>query len=117
MQVGARVDLRELRKLDELANKRAVRHYRNVLVAARRRGLRPFITINHFSLPLWIHDPIAVRNAFAGVGLDDPLPRGLERAGWLERTPPPSSASTPPTWPGSTARSWTCGIRSTSRSW
>ena len=82
--VGARVDLRELRRLDELANQRAVRHYRRILVAARRRGLRPFVTVSHFSLPLWIHDPIAVRNAFAGVGLDDPLPRGLERAGWLE---------------------------------
>ena len=84
VKVGARVDLRELRKLDELANQRAVRRYRNILVAARRRGLRPFVTVSHFTLPLWIHDPIAVRKAFAGVGPDDPLPRRLEPAGWLD---------------------------------
>jgi beta-glucosidase/6-phospho-beta-glucosidase/beta-galactosidase len=83
--VGARVDRRELRKLDALADRRAVRHYRQVLLAARRRGLRPFVTVSHFSLPLWIHDPIAVRDAFAGAGPDDPLPRGLRRAGWLDR--------------------------------
>lgn len=84
VRVGARVDLRELRALDALADHRAVRHYRRILVAARRRGLRPFITVSHFSLPLWIHDPIAVRDAFAGAGPEDPLPRGLERAGWLD---------------------------------
>ena len=88
VKVGGRMGLRELRQLDELANKRAVRHYRNVLVAARRRGLRSFISVNHFSLPLWIHDPIAMRRAFDGVGPEDPLPRGLRHAGWLDADTP-----------------------------
>jgi beta-galactosidase len=83
VRVGARVDLRELRQLDALADRRAVRHYRSILVAARHRGLRPLITVNHFSLPLWIHEPIGVRAAFAHKGLDDPVPRGLNHAGWL----------------------------------
>lgn len=84
VKVGKRVDLSELRRLDGLANKSAVRHYREVLVAARVRGLRPFITLSHFSLPLWIHDPIAVREAFEGAGPNDPVPSGLEKAGWLD---------------------------------
>jgi beta-galactosidase len=70
------------RQLDRLANKAAVRHYASELRALRRRGLTPVLTLNHFTLPRWLHDPIAVRDAFAGVGPDDPPP-ALERSGWL----------------------------------
>ena len=74
-----------LRALDRLANKRAVRHYRAELRYVRRLGMTPFVTINHFTLPLWIHDPLAVRRAMQGRGPDAPLPR-LRRAGWLDRS-------------------------------
>jgi beta-glucosidase/6-phospho-beta-glucosidase/beta-galactosidase len=42
------------------------------------------LTLNHFTLPIWVHDPQAVRSAFAGLGSDDPVPEGLSRAGWLD---------------------------------
>ncbi len=71
--------------LDRRADHRAVRHYRHVLRGAKARGLQVMLTLNHFTLPRWIHDPLAVRAAFAGRGADDPLPRGLRRAGWLSR--------------------------------
>jgi beta-glucosidase/6-phospho-beta-glucosidase/beta-galactosidase len=74
-----------MKALDKIANKRAIRRYRNILVRARKLGLTPWVTINHFTLPLWIHDPIATRAALAGVGPDDPLPP-LERGGWLNRS-------------------------------
>ena len=45
VDVGARIDQQELRRLDKLANQRAVRHYRRVLRAANRRGLTPFVTL------------------------------------------------------------------------
>jgi beta-glucosidase/6-phospho-beta-glucosidase/beta-galactosidase len=84
INVGKQVSLKELKRLDKLANKSALRHYRQVLAAARTRGLKPFITLSHFSLPSWIHDPIAIRDAFEGRPADDPIPEGLERAGWLD---------------------------------
>lgn len=34
-------------------DKQAIEHYRNVLEALRARGLTPFVTIWHFTLPLW----------------------------------------------------------------
>ncbi len=34
-------------------NEEAIEHYRDVLKALRARGLEPFITIWHFTLPLW----------------------------------------------------------------
>ena len=74
-----------LRQLDRLANQRAVRHYRAELMAIRRQGMTPMVTLSHFSLPLWIHDPIAARDAFARVGPDDPPPRGFGPRGWLDR--------------------------------
>ena len=71
-------------ELDALADQSALAHYRAVLTAIRRAGMTPFVTLDHFTLPLWIHDPIAARNAFAGVGPDDPPPAGFGPAGWLD---------------------------------
>lgn len=34
-------------------NEEAIQHYRKVLTALRARGIRPFITLWHFTLPLW----------------------------------------------------------------
>jgi beta-glucosidase/6-phospho-beta-glucosidase/beta-galactosidase len=74
------------RQLDRLVDQQAARHYAAELRAIRARGMTPMVTLNHFTLPTWLHDPIAVRSAFADVGPDDPLP-GVKRGGWLdERT-------------------------------
>ena len=86
VDTGRRVSERELKQLDELADKSELRRYRKILAGAQDRGLDVMLTLNHFTLPIWIHDPLAVRAAFEGVGQDDPVPAGLERAGWLSRS-------------------------------
>jgi beta-glucosidase/6-phospho-beta-glucosidase/beta-galactosidase len=74
-----------LAALDALADPTEVAHYRAVLAALRARGLEPLVTLNHFSLPLWIHEPTAIRDAFAAVDpVDGDVPAGLTRAGWLD---------------------------------
>jgi beta-glucosidase/6-phospho-beta-glucosidase/beta-galactosidase len=73
-----------LAALDALADQTAVAHYRTVLTALRARHLEPMVTLNHFSLPLWLHDPIAVRDAFASLGPEGDVPTGLQHAGWLD---------------------------------
>ena len=50
-----------LRQLDALANQTEVAHYGDVLTAMNAAGLDPMVTINHFTLPLWIHDPATAR--------------------------------------------------------
>ena len=85
VEVGRRIDRHDLARLDGLANHRAVRHYRAVLRAARRRGIEPFVTLHHWTIPTWLHDAPAVRDALAARGPDDPLPR-IFRDGWLDRT-------------------------------
>lgn len=77
------LDLAEMKRLDKLANQGAVRHYRAELTAIRRAGMTPFVTLSHYSLPLWIHDPIATRDALARIGPNDPPPANLARGGWL----------------------------------
>ncbi len=37
-------------------NEEAIAHYRNVLQALRARGITPFITLWHFTLPLWFSE-------------------------------------------------------------
>src|SRR6185295_3114873 len=46
-----------LQQLDALADAQAVARYRAMLTALRAQGLTPFVTLSHFSLPLWLHDP------------------------------------------------------------
>ena len=35
----------------------AVQHYRDLLLALRARGIRPLVTVYHFSLPTWVSAP------------------------------------------------------------
>jgi beta-galactosidase len=81
--VNGPLDVAEMKRLDKLANQSAVRHYRSELEAIRGAHMTPFVTVNHFSLPLWVHDPIAARDALARVGANDPAP-AFGRAGWLD---------------------------------
>ena len=50
-----------LAQLDALANQDAVSHYQDELHAMNAAGLAPMVTINHFTLPLWIHNPAQAR--------------------------------------------------------
>ena len=58
------VDVSEktLEILDEIANKEAVERYREILSDLREKGFKVIIDLNHFTLPIWVHDPIAIRD-------------------------------------------------------
>lgn len=83
VRIGKSVSKANLKALDKLANKSAVRKYGAIIRSVRRAGMDPFVVINTYTLPLWIHDPIAMRDALASRGPDDPVPSNLERSGWL----------------------------------
>ena len=74
----------ELAALDALTDPAEVAHYQAVLQSIRGAGLEPFVTLSHFALPLWIHDPIATRTALTGVDPSGPLPIFTAPAGWLD---------------------------------
>lgn len=46
-------------RLSKLADPDAVEHYRSIFRHAKSLGLSIFLTLSHFTLPLWAHDPIA----------------------------------------------------------
>ncbi len=50
-----------LQQLDSLADQDAVAHYADVLATLHAYGLDPMVTINHFTLPMWVHDPSKAR--------------------------------------------------------
>jgi beta-galactosidase len=56
------VDDSDLEKLDEIADKKALNHYRTMIEDLRAGDFKVFICLNHFTVPLWLHDPITVRN-------------------------------------------------------
>jgi len=59
----AKIDVDEsaLENLEKIADKDAVSHYRDVIEDLRANDFEVFVCLNHFTLPLWIHDPITVR--------------------------------------------------------
>ena len=56
------VDDAALQKLEEAADKAAVSHYREIIEDLRSKGVKVFVCLSHFTLPLWIHNSITVRN-------------------------------------------------------
>ncbi len=78
---GGVVSLADLQALDALANQDEVAHYRDVFASMRANGLEPLITVNHFTLPSWVHDPTSTR-VLAQLGLPAPA------AGWLSDSTP-----------------------------
>jgi beta-galactosidase len=60
-----RIDLDEsvLEKLESIASVDALRHYENIIDDLREKGFKIIMCLNHFTLPLWIHDPIVVRDS------------------------------------------------------
>ena len=83
VKIGSTVSTANLKALDKLANKAAITKYRAIITAARTAGMNPFVTLNHFTLPLWAHDPIQARDTLASRRPDDPIPASLTKAGWL----------------------------------
>jgi beta-glucosidase/6-phospho-beta-glucosidase/beta-galactosidase len=79
------VTLADLQALDALADQDALARYRDLLQAIRARGMEPFVTLNHYTLPRWVHDPVAVRRALRFT-LPDAKPRVRRHTGgWLEQ--------------------------------
>jgi beta-galactosidase len=64
-------------ELEPLAVASEVAFYRDLFAKARAAGLRPIVTLNHYTLPLWIHD---------GAGCHADITT-CTRRGWVDREP------------------------------
>jgi beta-glucosidase/6-phospho-beta-glucosidase/beta-galactosidase len=75
--------------LHAIANPGALAHYHAVFAALRARGIAPYVTINHYALPSWIHDGVGCTVDFAHCtarGWDDPattVPEIAKYAGFV----------------------------------
>jgi len=75
IKTGIDITESDLEKLDELANKEALKHYRDVIMDLREKNFYVILNLVHFTLPVWLHDPINSRatNAKKGpLGYVDP---------------------------------------------
>jgi beta-glucosidase/6-phospho-beta-glucosidase/beta-galactosidase len=52
--------------LKAIASADGVGFYHRLFAAMKKRGLRPFVTVNHYSLPLWIHDGNLCNQSLSG---------------------------------------------------
>jgi beta-galactosidase len=75
------VSVADLEAMDALADQDEVEHYSEVFDSLRAHGLEPLVTVNHFTLPLWVHNPTTTR-LLAQLGLPAPA------AGWLSPDTP-----------------------------
>lgn len=45
--------------LRAVANHEAIEHYHSIFAALKARGLKPLVTLHHYTLPSWVHDGVA----------------------------------------------------------
>lgn len=57
------------------ADPEAVARYHEMLAALRDRGIEPLVTMNHYTLPLWVHDGVECH----------PDPFDCEASGWVDK--------------------------------
>ncbi len=69
------VDDTAMRSLEALADRKVVARYREILSEADRHGLTIFLTLYHWPLPIWLHDPIGCRDDYANA----------TSRGWLDK--------------------------------
>lgn len=62
--------------LKAAANPKALAFYHALFAALKARGMRPLVTIDHYTLPSWIHDAVGCHKDFASCS-----PKG-----WVDRT-------------------------------
>ena len=68
-------DAKDDTALAALADPKAVAHYHAMLKALKDSGITPLVTLNHYSLPTWIHD---------GVGCHKDL-KACSPKGWVDK--------------------------------
>lgn len=73
--IDVQVDAAAIRELGHLAETKAVDRYRDIFAEAGSLGLTVFLTLYHWPLPLWLHDPIACRDDL----------ESSTRRGWLDQ--------------------------------
>ena len=71
---AAAEDAATVEELAELVDPTALAWYHDYLDAMSAQGLTPVATVNHYTLPLWVHDGKVCR--------DDPT--GCEASGWVD---------------------------------
>ena len=57
------VEENHLKQLDKIANHNALNHYRRIIEDLRNQNINIFICLNHFTLPIWIHNPLRARDS------------------------------------------------------
>ncbi len=61
-------------EIDDICNAEAIEHYREMIQDIRNLGMKVMVNLNHFSLPIWLHEPIKVNrySDFTAGGWVDP---------------------------------------------
>jgi beta-glucosidase/6-phospho-beta-glucosidase/beta-galactosidase len=63
--------------LKAIASAEGLAFYHRLFASMKKRGLRPFVTVNHYSLPIWIHD-----GNLCNQSLEQCIAQG--KAGWAD---------------------------------
>lgn len=79
------VDAAVLEEMDGRVSPAALAYYQDLLDNLAARGLEPVATINHFTLPLWLHNPREVHEKLRYYVVDPDLEADIDRGGWLQR--------------------------------
>ncbi|KAF2955036.1 family 1 glycosylhydrolase [Marinitoga sp. 38H-ov] len=58
--ISIEIDECDILELKKIANIKALEHYKKIINDLKEKNIKVMVDLNHFSLPLWIHNPINV---------------------------------------------------------
>ncbi len=73
--ISVTLENKEIKDLRNMVNLDAVEHYIKILKYAKDLGLKIFLTLYHWPLPIWLHDPIECRDNI----------ESCSKRGWLDK--------------------------------
>lgn len=66
--------------LHAIASTAGLDYYHRLFAEVKKQGLKPLVTVNHYTLPLWIHDGVACHEQLGA----DATRTSCDKGGWLD---------------------------------
>ncbi|MDK2951250.1 MAG: beta-galactosidase [Kosmotogales bacterium] len=66
-------DIKDINELKEMADDKVISLYRKILEDMKRKDISTMVTLSHFTLPIWLNDPVKMK-----------IEKDFSRSGWYD---------------------------------
>ncbi len=74
--VDVKLERKSMKELESIADMKSVQRYKEILHYIKKSGMKVLLTLYHWPLPVWLHDPLACQEDIGS----------CSKKGWLDET-------------------------------